>query len=85
VTAGQLVNVTVNAVDSTWHIVNVSGHYIHMTTTDSTAITPNDAALSGGTMTGVIQFNSSGSWTVTASDVTDSTKTPNTSSSLTVQ
>jgi len=85
VNAGDLVNVTVNAVDATWHLVNVSGHTIHLTTTDNTAITPNDAALSGGTMTGVIQFNSQGSWTVTASDVTDPTKTSNTSSALTVQ
>jgi len=85
VNSGDLVNVTVNAVDATWHIVNVSGHTVHLTTTDGTAITPNDAALSGGTMTGIIQFNSPGSWTVTASDVTDPSKTPNTSSSLTVQ
>jgi len=85
VNSGDLVNVTVNAVDATWHIVNVSGHTVHLTTTDGTAITPNDAALSGGTMTGIIQFNSSGSWTVTASDVTDPTKASNTSSSLTVQ
>ena len=85
VNAGDLVTVTVNAVDSTYHIVNVSNHTIHITTTDPAAFTPNDAALQSGTMQGVIQFNSSGSWTVTASDITDNTKTPGTSSSLTVQ
>jgi hypothetical protein len=79
VNQGDLVNVTINAVDATWHIVNVSGQTIHLTTNDPQGVTPNDSALTGGTMNAYVVFGSSGSWTVTASDVTDPTKTSNTS------
>ncbi|HVV00434.1 MAG TPA: hypothetical protein VHH88_03670 [Verrucomicrobiae bacterium] len=85
VSPGSLVNVTVNAVDANFHIVNVSGDVVSLTTDDGSAITPNDTALANGTMSGIIQFNSTGSWTVTATDTTDTSKTPGTSSSLTVQ
>jgi hypothetical protein len=85
VTSGDLVTVTVNAVDATWNIVNASGDTIHLTTTDGTAITPLDSALAGGTMTGYIQFNSVGSWTTTATDISNTNIISNTSSSLTVQ
>jgi hypothetical protein len=82
--AGDFVTVTVNSVDPTWHILNAADT-VHLTTTDGNAITPNDSALVNGTMTGIIQFNSVGSPTVTASDVSDNTKASGTSSALTVQ
>ena len=85
VNPGDLVTVTVNACDPTWHIVNVSGNTITMNTDDPNAILPNDAALASGTVQGVFQFNTSGSWHVTATDVTDGSKTPGTSSALVVQ
>jgi hypothetical protein len=84
VNSGDLVTVTVNACDSTWHIVNVSSDTITMTTDDPNGFSPNDAPLSGGSVQGIFQFNTAGDWTVTASDVTDGSKTPNTSSALTV-
>jgi hypothetical protein len=86
-TSGDLVTVTVNAVDATWNKVNVSGDNIHLTTTDNGvngAITPTDSALAGGTMTGIVQFNDSGSWTTTATDTTNTNIPPSTSSPITV-
>ncbi|MEY2430007.1 MAG: hypothetical protein QOJ40_2892 [Verrucomicrobiota bacterium] len=79
-----LVNVTINAVDSTWHVVTVSGDNIHLTTDDATAITPNDAALSNGTLQQTVQFNSQGSWTVTATDTTNTNIPAATSAAVTV-
>jgi hypothetical protein len=45
VAAGDNVTVTVNAVDNTWHIVNVSGDNIHFTAASSSVTGPPDAAL----------------------------------------
>jgi len=78
------VTVTINACDSTWHIVNVSGDTIHLTTTDGTAVTPLDAPLSNGTLQQTLQFGSQGTFTVTASDLTNTNILSNTSSSVTV-
>lgn len=83
VNAGDYVTVTVNSVDSTFHVVS-TGDTVTFTSSDPAAILPVDAALVGGTVTGIIQLNTAGSQTVTASDVTDPTKTSNTSSPLTV-
>jgi hypothetical protein len=85
INSGGLETVTVNAVDVTWNKVSVSGDTIHLTTTDGSAYTPLDSALAGGTMTGDIQFNTLGSWTVTATDTSNTNIISNTSSSLTVQ
>jgi hypothetical protein len=82
-TVGAAVPVTVNAVDSSWHIVN-SSDTIHFTSTDSGATLPTDAALASGTGNFNVTFSAAGSFTVTASDVTDPTKTPGTSASTTV-
>jgi hypothetical protein len=84
---GDLVDVTVNAVDATWNIVNVSGDNINLTTTDGSATTPLDAPLANGTLTGpnqVILFGSPGSFTVTAKDTTHTNILSSTSASLTV-
>jgi hypothetical protein len=82
-TVGATVQVTVNAVDNSWHIVNASDT-IHFTSTDSGATLPTDAALASGTGNFNVTFSAAGSFTVTASDVTNPTKTPGTSASTTV-
>jgi hypothetical protein len=82
-TVGVAVPVTVNAVDSSWHIVN-SSDTIHITSSDSGAALPTDAALVNGTGIFNVTFSAAGSFTVTASDVTDPTKPSSTSASVTV-
>jgi hypothetical protein len=73
--AGGFVNVTVNAVDPTYHIVPGVNDTIRLTCDDLFSILPNDAALVNGSITfGVtgatepLAFGSTGSWTVTATD-----------------
>jgi hypothetical protein len=84
VSAGSEVDVTVNAVDATYHIVNVSDT-VHLTCTDSGAILPNDASMVNGTLTfTTLYLNDSGSWTVTATDTGNNAIPPATSSSITV-
>jgi hypothetical protein len=81
-------NVIVNAVDANWNLAATADDTIHITTTDTTpngAILPADLPLSNGTATFSVTFQDSGTFTVTASDVTDSTKTAGTSSSVTAQ
>ena len=85
-TTSDAVPVTINMVDSTFHIVN-SNDSLQLSSTDgggnfgfSTA-TP---SLSGGTVTVTAYFDS-GSWTVTAADTTTLTITSGTSSSITIQ
>jgi hypothetical protein len=84
--ADDFYTVTVNAVDSTFHIVNVSGDNIHLTTTDGGAITPSDASLANGTVQMTLEWgDGGGNFTVTASDTTNpGTITSGTSSSVTV-
>jgi hypothetical protein len=77
---GVAFDVTVNAVDNSWHIIN-STDMIHITTTDASATLPADAPLVGGTGTFTTTFNTAGSFTVTASDVTDNTKASGTGAS----
>jgi hypothetical protein len=77
-----IVPVTVNACDSTWHIVN-SGDQIEISSPGGSGLV--DGQLSAGTYTSTtFSFASTGSWTVTATDTTDGTKTPNTSPAVTV-
>jgi hypothetical protein len=83
--AGLPFNITVNAVDQYWNIVP-SSDTVTITSSDATASLPADAALSNGTGTFSVTFGTGGSsYTVTASDVTDPTKTANTSSSVLAQ
>jgi hypothetical protein len=77
-------NITVNAVDALWNVVK-STDMITITSSDATATLPADAALVGGTATFSIVFNDTGTWTVTATDVTDATKTANTGSGTAAQ
>ncbi|MEX2117940.1 MAG: hypothetical protein WEB37_13750, partial [Bacteroidota bacterium] len=82
-TAGLNFQVVVRAVDANWNLVS-STHTIRITSTDGTATLPPDAALVAGSRTFDVTFNTAGSFTVTASNLTDPTKTADTSPSITV-
>jgi hypothetical protein len=84
VASGAFVTVTVNAVDSTFHIVS-SLDTVALTSTQVSDIMPVDAALVSGTLQTSVQVGDPGDRTFTATDVTDGTKTPGTSSTQTVQ
>lgn len=77
-----LVDVTINAVDSTWHIVNVTGDIITLNSSDVSDILPLDAPLQDGTLTQTIWFDndysSPGTRTITASDTTNTNIVPGT-------
>jgi len=81
---GILFNVTVNAVDANWNLAATADDTVDITSSDATATLPSDAALSGGTVTFSVAFSTAGTATVTASDVTDATKTANTGAPTTV-
>jgi hypothetical protein len=79
-TVGLPFNVIVNAVDDVWNRVS-STDTITITSSDASAALPTDAALVGGTYTFAVTYWTEGSYTVTATDVTDTTKTANTGAS----
>ena len=83
--AGGSVNVTVNAVDPTYHIVTTApGNVIGLTSSDDNAILPTPAALVNGTVTQVLSFSTTGSFTVTATNTANVTIPNATSASVTV-
>lgn len=84
VTAGSYITVTINAVDANWNVVSSGSGTINLTSTDPGAIMPLDAGLSGGTLQQIIQLNTAGSWTVTATNISSATIPAATSSSITV-
>ena len=81
-------DVTVNAVDATFHIVGGVTDTIRLTTSDESAFLPSDTAMSNGTVlfTGANQmlWGSQGTWTITATDETTATILPVTSSPVVV-
>ena len=80
-------DVTVLAVDATWHPISGITHTIHLTSTDANVTMPADVAMINGvaTFTGAsITLVTAGSRTFTATDVTDGSKTANTSSNVTI-
>jgi hypothetical protein len=78
--------VTVNAVDADWNVVPSVTDTVDITSSDSTAGLPPDAALVSGTFGFSVYFGQPGTnWTVTATDVTDPTKTANTGSPTVAQ
>jgi autotransporter-associated beta strand protein len=83
-TAGTSFNVTVNAVDANWNVASTATDTIAITSSDASATLPANAALVAGTKTFSVTFKTAGTATVTASDATDGTKTPNTSPNVTV-
>jgi hypothetical protein len=81
--AGIEFNVTVNAVDANWNLVS-STNTVGITSSDVNATLPPNASLVGGTQQFAITLKTSGSRTITATNITDPTKTPNTSPAITV-
>ena len=78
-------NVTVNAVDGNYNIVSGVTDNIQITTTDGSAFTPLDTPLVNGTaVISGLDFQDTGSWTVTATDESTATISPVTSSAVTV-
>jgi hypothetical protein len=75
--------VTVNAVDANWNLVSTTDT-VRITSSDTAANLPADAALVGGTRAFLVTLNTIGSATVTATDVSDGTRTASTSPSITV-
>jgi hypothetical protein len=71
INSGDTISLTVNAVDNTFHLIPGIVDNIHITTTDGGAIVQNDAALVNGTGTFLIQLNTSGPQTVSATDTTN--------------
>src|SRR5204863_8124184 len=83
-TAATAFNITVNAVDNFWNVVNTITDTVDMTSSAANATLPADAALVSGTRTLSVTFKTAGSQTLTATDVTDGSKSANTSPSMTV-
>ena len=82
-TAGTAFTVTVRAVDANWNLVS-STHTVAISSSDTNATLPANAALVAGSQTFSVTLNTAGTATVTATNITDGTKTPNTSPSITV-
>jgi hypothetical protein len=85
--SGTSFPVIVNGVDAYWNVAptaNGTSFTIQITSSDTNAILPANADLASGTRTFNIALRTAGSWTLTASDVDDTTKTPSTSPPITV-
>jgi len=82
-TAGTPFTVTVNAVDDNWNVVS-STHRVGITSSDANATLPANAALVAGTRTFSVTLKTAGSRTVTATDISDASKTASTSPPITV-
>lgn len=84
-TAGSAVTVTVNAVDANWNVVTTATPTIAITSSDTNASLPSNAALTAGTNTFSVTFKTAGSRTVTATDQAPSgALTASTSTAVTV-
>jgi hypothetical protein len=77
------VPVTVNAVDSQWNIISSVSDVVDLTSTDSSGVDPNPAALANGTAQIIVYFGQAGTFTISGVDASDATKT-NTSSPITI-
>jgi len=78
-------NITVNAVDAVWNVVTAVTDTVDIASSDTMATLPPDAALANGTGQFSITLGTAGGSTITATDVTDPTKTPNTSATVQAQ
>src|SRR5437879_9589683 len=67
-TAGTAFNVTVNAVDANWNVVNTNDT-VAITSSDVNATLPANAALVNGSQSLIVTLKTAGSVTITASDV----------------
>src|SRR5262249_22710247 len=77
-------DVTVNAVDAYWNLVNTVTDTVGLTSSDTSATLPAAAALAAGTKNLAVYFNANGNFTVTAADLTDGSKSPSTSPPISV-
>lgn len=84
ITAGTIINVTINAVDNTWHIISGVSDTVSLTSSDGSAVIGLPTAMSNGTAAIQVQLNTSGSQTVTATDTTSTNIPPATSSPIQV-
>src|SRR5439155_1725556 len=66
VTAGAPFDITVNAVDNFWNIVNTVNDTVGITSSDATATLPPNAALVSGTATMMVYLNTAGNFILTA-------------------
>ena len=83
--ANQAINVIINAVDSTYHIVTTApGDTIGITSSDVNASLPSPAPLVTGTVTQQVFFGTVGSFTITATNSSNAAIPPANSSSVTV-
>lgn len=76
-------NVTVHSTDLHWNIVS-SSHAIGITSSDGAAVLPSNASLSSGTNIFSVTLNTQADQTITATDITDGSKTPGVSAAVTV-
>jgi len=81
--AGVPFTVTVNAVDASWNVAS-STHTVRITSSDPAATLPANAALAAGTRAFGLTLSTAGSRTVTATDLTDGSKTASTSPPISV-
>src|SRR2546426_3514810 len=84
-TAGTAFTVTVNGVDANWNVITSVTDTVGITSTDTNATLPGNAALASGTQTFNVTLKTGGTnLTLTASDITNGLKSPNTSPGITV-
>ncbi|HYG23148.1 MAG TPA: hypothetical protein VEH04_10230 [Verrucomicrobiae bacterium] len=81
---GGVIDITVRAVDANFNLVPSASDEVAITSTDGTAINPLNANLSNGSATFQLLFGSPGEFTITATDVTDGSKTAGVSAPVTV-
>ncbi|HEY8136071.1 MAG TPA: cadherin-like domain-containing protein, partial [Candidatus Limnocylindrales bacterium] len=82
-TAHTPFSVTVNAVDSYWNVV-IATDTVAITSSDANAVLPPNGALVDGSATFSVAAETGGATTVTATDMTDGTKTSSTSPAIAV-
>lgn len=75
---GEFVTITVRAVDQNWNLVSSATDIVNISSSDASDVMPLDAGLTAGEGSFIIQAGNSGVRTITASDVTDNTKTAGT-------
>jgi hypothetical protein len=80
---GVAFDVTVRAVDNEWNLIPTVADTVRITSSDEYAALPLDAPLVGGVGTFSVMLNQAGTWTITATDVSDGSKAPGTSSPVT--
>ncbi len=82
--SGTSIQVRVNAVDAWWNVVTGNADLVHLTASDPLAALPADASLNAGTRQFIVTLSSTGLQSVTASDQTNGSVAPNTSSLIRV-